>query len=225
MFHLSAAPIPLPVLGCTSCWLPVPFPGQTLFWFSPPLAVVFPLHHFQHRMLLPLASASSSSWLSFLGPPFTKTGSQLVFPHWRKSTQHSSWVRFQIPIANSQSPSVTRKGAQQTSFQLPARKHAQEYSPFLSIAPPLLPPYTEIIYPSIFPWEKTNQPEPCDFPKAIIDYLAVATRNVLRKLVLLNAPGRTQRFVLLAGLQFAFVLPKCKLAAGPAENTPVTPTL
>lgn len=162
--------------------------------------------------------------LFFFGP-FTKTGSQLVFPHWRKSAQRRSWVRFRIPIANSQSPLVTQKGAQQTSVQLPASKHPQEYSLFLSIAPPLLPSHTEITYPSIFPWEKTNQPESHDFQKAIIDYLAVATRNVSRKLVLLNAPGHTQRFVSLAGLQFAFVLPKCKCCCGPAENIPVAPTL
>lgn len=42
-----------------------------LFSFSPPLSMVFPLHHFQRRMLLPLASASSSPRLSaFFWPSF-----------------------------------------------------------------------------------------------------------------------------------------------------------
>lgn len=87
----------------------------------------------------------------------------------------------------SESPSVTQKGAQQISFQLPESKSPQEDSLFLSRTSPLLPSHTQIIYPNIFPWEKTSQPEPYDFQKAIADYLAVATRNASRKLVLLHA--------------------------------------
>lgn len=95
LFHLSAASPPIPLLSCTSRWLTLPFPGQAPFWFSPPLSAWFPLHHFQCRMLLPLTSASfSPRFSSFFGPPFTKRGSQLVFPHWRKSTRCSSWVWF-----------------------------------------------------------------------------------------------------------------------------------
>jgi len=68
LFHLFSAAsitIPLPILGCTSCWLSIRFAGQALFWFSPLLSAVFLLHHFQCCTLLPLASASSSPRLSF----------------------------------------------------------------------------------------------------------------------------------------------------------------
>lgn len=83
--------------------------------------------------------------------PFTKTSSWLVFPPGMRSARHRSWVRFRIPIANSHSSPVTQKGAQQTSFSCQLRKHPREYSLFLSIALPLPPSHTEIIYLSIFP--------------------------------------------------------------------------
>lgn len=101
--HLfSAASISVPLLGYTSCWIPIPFLGQAPFWFSPPLPAVFPSHRFQSRMLLPLASVSSSPWLSyffFFGPLFTGTSSQLVFPHWRKST-HGTVLKFPLLTAS-----------------------------------------------------------------------------------------------------------------------------
>lgn len=95
-----------------------------------------------HLVLLPLASVSSSPWLSYFFWSSFHWYRQLVgIPTLEEEhSRHSS----QIPTANSQSPSVTQKGAQQTSFQLPASKHPQEYSLFLSIAPPLLPAHTKI---------------------------------------------------------------------------------
>lgn len=132
----------------------------------------------------PYASPSSSPWLSsFFGPPFTKTGN---IPTLEEVLSAVLGHGFEFPLL-TESPSVTQKGAQQISFQLPESKSPQEDSLFLSRTSPLLPSHTQIIYPNIFPWEKTSQPEPYDFQKAIADYLAVATRNASRKLVLLHA--------------------------------------
>jgi len=53
----------------------------------------------------------------------------------------------------------------------------------------------------------------------------VTTMKVSRKLAPLHAPRHMQRFTSLAGLQFAFMLKKCKRNRGPAETIPVILTL
>lgn len=80
-------------------------------------------------MLLPLASASSSPWLSsFFGPSFTKAGN---IPPLEEVLSAVLGHGFEFPSL-TESTSVTQKGAQQIHFQLPESKSPQEDSLFLS---------------------------------------------------------------------------------------------
>lgn len=117
-------------------------------------------------------------YLWFFGPPFNKTGN---IPTLEEVLSAVLGHSFEFPLLT-----VSFSYPKWSSADKFSAAKEQLYSLFLSRASPLLPPRTQIIYPNIFPWEKTSQPESCDFQKAITDYLSAATRNASRKLVLLN---------------------------------------